>query len=59
MFERLCDEHGYTGNVTIVHEYEHGKKVMSQEGLVPLSHRLGHEPTDFGEPGLCWAVGRL
>ena len=49
MFERLRDEHGYTGGLTIVHEYVRGKKRRLQEMFVPLSHRSGHAQADFGE----------
>lgn len=49
IFERLRDEHGYTGGLTIVHEYVRGKKRRSQEVFIPLSHRPGHAQADFGE----------
>ena len=49
MFERLRDEHGYTGGLTIVHEYVRCKKRRLQEVFVPLSHRSGHAQADFGE----------
>ena len=48
MFERLRDEHGYTGGLTIVHEYVRGKKRRLQEVFVPLTHRPGHAQADFG-----------
>ena len=49
IFERLRDEHGFTGGITIVREYVAGAKLGSREVFVPLSHRPGHGQVDFGE----------
>ena len=49
IFERLRDEHGYTGKLTIVTDYVREKKRRTQEGFVPLSHVPGHAQVDFGE----------
>ena len=49
IFERLRDEHGFTGGLTIVSDYVREKKRRSQEVFVPLSHAPGHAQVDFGE----------
>jgi transposase len=49
IFERLRDEHGFTGGITIVREYVAGAKLRSREVFIPLSHRPGHAQVDFGE----------
>lgn len=48
IFERLRDEHGFTGCVTIVRDYVRGQKLQSQEMFVPLSHPPGDAQVDFG-----------
>lgn len=49
VFERLRDEHGFTGGYTIVKDYirEHDRR--SREMFVPLAHAPGHAQADFGE----------
>lgn len=49
VFERLRDEHGFTGGYTIVKDYirEHDRR--GREMFVPLAHRPGHAQADFGE----------
>ena len=47
--ERLRDEHGFTGGITIVTDYVREKKRRSREVFVPLSHAPGHAQVDFGE----------
>jgi len=49
IFERLRDEHGFTGKVTIVKDYVAGWRQRSQEMFVPLMHPPGHAQVDFGE----------
>jgi len=49
IFERLRDEHGYTGGYTIVKDYVREKRLSSREMFVPLSHPPGHGQADFGE----------
>lgn len=49
IFERLRDEHGFTGGITIVTDYIREKKRRTQEVFVPLSHPPGHAQVDFGE----------
>ena len=49
IFERLRDEHGFAGGVTIVKDYVAGWRQRSQEMFVPLVHPPGHAQVDFGE----------
>jgi transposase len=49
IFERLRDEHKFTGGITIVTDYVREKKRRTQEVFVPLSHPPGHAQVDFGE----------
>lgn len=49
IFERLRDEHGYTGGYTIVKEYVRVAKGRLRETFVPLVHPPGHAQVDFGE----------
>ena len=49
IFERLRDEHGFTGGVTIVKDYVAGWRQRTQEMFVPLIHPPGHAQADFGE----------
>ena len=49
IFERLRDEHGYTGSLTTVTYYVREQKRRTKEVFVPLSHRPGHAQVDFGE----------
>jgi transposase len=49
IFERLKDEHGFTGGVTIVKDYVAGWQQRSREMFVPLVHPPGHAQADFGE----------
>ena len=49
IFERLRDEHGFTGGVTIVKDYVAGWQQRSREVFVPLVHPPGHAQADFGE----------
>ena len=49
IFERLRDEHGFTGGMTIVKDYVAGWRQRSQEMFVPLAHPPGHAQADFGE----------
>src|SRR5271155_4905262 len=49
IFERLRDEHGYTGGITVVKEYVHARRLRSREMFVPLRHDPGHAQVDFGE----------
>jgi transposase len=49
IFERLRDEHGFTGGITIVTDYVRERKRRTREVFVPLSHAPGHAQVDFGE----------
>ena len=49
IFERLRDEHGFMGKITIVKDYVAGWRQRSQEMFVPLVHPPGHAQVDFGE----------
>lgn len=49
IFERLRDEHGFTGKLTIVTDYVREKKRRTREVFVPLAHPPGHAQVDFGE----------
>jgi len=49
IFERLRDEHGYGGGITIVRAYVHEHRQRRREMFVPLRHDPGHAQVDFGE----------
>ena len=48
IFERLRDEYGFTGKITIVKDYICGVR-RRREMFVPLTHPPGHAQVDFGE----------
>src|SRR4051794_5695066 len=47
IFERLRDEHGFTGGITIVRDYVAGWRQRAREMFVPLVRRPGHAQADF------------
>src|SRR5664279_576320 len=49
IFERLKEEHGFTGGYTIVKDYVHTAKLHSREMFIPLTHAPGEAQADFGE----------
>jgi transposase len=49
IFDRLREEHQFTGGYTIVKDYVHTAMVRSQEMFVPLVHPPGEAQADFGE----------
>jgi len=49
IFERLKDEHGFTGGYTIVKDYVRTATLRGQEMFVPLVHPAGEAQVDFGE----------
>ena len=49
IFERLRDEHGYVGGLTIVKDYVLAQRQRQREVFVPLRHDPGHAQADFGE----------
>ena len=48
IFERLRDEHGYSGGITIVQEAIRDWKAQSREVFLPLRHPPGEAQVDFG-----------
>src|SRR5271163_1149947 len=53
VFDRLRDEHGFTGGYTIVKDYVREHQRRHREMFVPLHHAPGHAQADFGE---AWVV---
>ncbi len=49
VFERLRDEHGYAGGLTIVKNYVCECRQRQREVFVPQRHDAGHAQADFGE----------
>jgi transposase len=49
IFERLRDEHGFSGGQTIVKDYVRERRRRHREMFVPLAHSPGHAQADFGE----------
>jgi transposase len=49
IFERLKEEHGFTGGYTIVKDYVRSAQLHSREMFIPLTHAPGEAQADFGE----------
>jgi len=49
IFERLRDEHGYTGGYTAIKDVVREHERRNREMFVPLVHPPGHAQVDFGE----------
>src|SRR3954466_11918046 len=49
IFERLRDEHGYQGGLSIVKEAVASWRTRSAEVFIPLAHPPGEAQVDFGE----------
>lgn len=49
VFERIKDEHGFTGSYTIVKDYVREKKTRLKEVFFPLKQKPGTSQTDFGQ----------
>jgi transposase len=49
IFERLRDEHGYTGGYTVVKDYVRPARLRLREAFVPLFHPPGDAQVDFGQ----------
>jgi transposase len=49
IFERLREEHQFTGGNTIVKDYVRGEQLRTREMFVPLTHAPGEAQADFGE----------
>src|SRR5258708_23119449 len=47
IFERLRDEHGYSGGITIVKDYVLSRRQRHREVFVPLRHTPRHPPREF------------
>ena len=47
IFERLRDEHGYGGGITIVKDYVLARRLRQREVFVPLRHDPGHAQADL------------
>ena len=48
LFERMRDEHGFDGQITVVKDAVRAWKRVHREAYVPLSHPLGKAQVDFG-----------
>ena len=49
IFDRLKEEHGFTGGYTIVKDYVRTATLCGREMFVPLTHPAGEAQVDFGE----------
>jgi transposase len=49
IFERLCNEHGYTGKISVVRDAIRCRNQATAEVFMPLSHPPGESQFDFGE----------
>jgi transposase len=49
IFERLRDEHGFSGGYTVVRDYVRLARTCSREVFIPLAHPPGPAQVDFGE----------
>ena len=49
VFDRLREEHGFTGGYTIIKDYVREHERRTREMFVPLAHPAGHAQADFGE----------
>ena len=49
IFDRLGEEHGFTGGYTIVKDYVRTATLRGREMFVPLTHPAGEAQADFGE----------
>jgi len=49
IFERLKEEHQFTGGYTIVKDYVRGEQLRTREMFVLLTHAPGEAQADFGE----------
>jgi transposase len=49
VWERLKEEHQFTGGYTIVKDYLRGEQIRGREMFVPLTHPAGEAQADFGE----------
>src|SRR3990172_4825856 len=49
IYQRLRDEHGFSGGYTIVKDYVRLRRLQQREMFVPLHHPPGDAQADFGE----------
>jgi len=49
IFERLKEEHSFTGGYTIVKDYVRSAELHNREMFIPLTHAPGEAQADFGE----------
>jgi transposase len=49
IFDRLREEHGFSGGYTIVKDYVRAATLHGREMFVPLRHTAGEAQADFGE----------
>ena len=49
VFDRLREEHGFSGGYTIIKDYVREHERRHQEMFVPLAHPPGQAQADFGE----------
>jgi transposase len=49
IYDRLKEEHSFTGGYTIVKDYVRQARLRHKEVFVPLAHRPGHAQANFGE----------
>jgi transposase len=49
IFDRLREEHQFSGGYTIVKDYVRGQQLRAREMFVPLTHAPGGAQADFGE----------
>ncbi|HEY5211920.1 MAG TPA: IS21 family transposase [Acidobacteriaceae bacterium] len=49
IFDRLREEHQFSGGYTIVKDYVRGEQLRTREMFVPLTHAPGEAQADFGE----------
>ena len=54
IFERLRDEHGYTGKITVVRDEIRRYRQSTAEVFMPLAHPPGEAQFDFGKPFEQW-----
>ena len=57
IYERLRDEHGFSGGYTIVREYVAQERVRQKEVFIPLFHMAGRAQVDFGEADIYLGPG--
>jgi transposase len=49
IYQRLCDEYGYSGGLTIIRQAVTAWRRSHAEVFVPLAHRPGEAQVDFGQ----------